>query len=139
MGKSDGNTTTAGVEQILQYQPEIQMAIAQRVRATQLIAEAEALKESADTILYAAMETYEVKKIFSDYGEFQKVDPSTSSRLDKDRLREHLVNAGVAAGVVGSCFEKATKAESRKGYIKFNINKALPVRIPNEMEVASGK
>ncbi len=138
MGKSDSNSTI-GVEQILQYQPEIQMAIAQRVRATQLEAEAGALKESADKVLYGAMETYEVKKIFSDYGEFQKIDPSTSSRLDKDRLREHLVNAGVTSVIVGSCFEKATKMESRKGYIKFTINKVLPGKLPSEMEVVNGE
>ncbi len=123
-----------GIEQILQFQPEVQVAIGQRVRAAQLEAEAGALKTSSDQVLMKVMQESGVKTLLHDYGEFQFIPSGVSTSLDKQKLKEVFLDSGVPLITVTSCFDLATKESTRKGYIKF-ILKSLPGNPPSEMEV----
>jgi hypothetical protein len=108
-------------EDAVQFLPEVQQAIGYRVRAAQLQVQADLLKRKADEILIPTMIIHAIGKLEHQYGTFQYVAPGKSSSLKKDRLKEHLVNAGVDSGVIADCFNRATEETERAEYIKFLI------------------
>ena len=57
------------------------------------------------------------------YGNFNYIPASTTSSVNKDKLKQSLVTHGVSTDTINTCFTEATKVSKRVEYIKYAPNK----------------
>lgn len=89
-----------------------------RAKAKSLEDEAKSLKKQADPLIYGAFAQLGTEKASIDGLGTVSARTTTRTTIDKDRLKEELLLAGVDAHIVLDCFAKASK-ESTSTYIEF--------------------
>ncbi len=131
MGKRKQAMETGTVVEIPNEHPEllqiteVQQGIQDLVESTRLQLKADLLRGRATINLIPHMVIAGAEKLTAVEGEVWYSPPGTTSKFNKDRCRQLLVEAGVDPLIVGNCFTRATETTDRKEYIKFKINPNL--------------
>lgn len=100
--------------------PNIQRALKMRIEAYRMKQGAKKLEQEADKILMPMFVIHDEKAIKDPiYGNFNYVPASTTTSLDKDKLKQSLAIHGVATDIITTCFSEATKGGKRSEYIKY--------------------
>jgi hypothetical protein len=99
------------------YEDIIKESIALRVRANKMKDEAKGLEEQANDLFRGVADIAGFDAVETTLGTIQIVNKTTSS-LDKNKLKDLLIKAGVESDVVAKSFDKAMKT-SETSYVGF--------------------
>jgi len=106
-------------EQAKGYEDILREAVSMRLKANKLKDEAKALEEEANGLFKGIADLAGFDAVETDKGTIRIVTKAGSDKLDKDKLKDNLIKAGVDSDIVVSSFKKATSTGADSVYVGF--------------------
>ncbi len=103
----------------LQDNPEVMQAIGLRLEAIRLEQRVKKLKEQSDSILMPLMIAHNQHKIRCAMGSFNYSPAQIVKSVDKTKLKEELINRGIASNIIVEAYQASTRETTKKEYISF--------------------